>query len=83
MSNKLRRVLCPTPEEQKEDLKKRLKLWGEAVKEKSCSVCVHFYDDSTGVSTDYGCDLGGDYNDCAISRIGRGECDRWEKTAFK
>ena len=24
--------------------------------------------------------LGDDYNDCAISRIGRGECDRWEES---
>lgn len=79
MSNKLRRVLFPTTEELNEDRKRWMKFWEEAVKEKSCSVCVHFYDDSTGVSTDYGCDLGGDYNDIAISRINRGQCDRWEK----
>lgn len=37
----------------------------ESIKNKECCVCDHFYDYSTGVSTDYGCELP-DHNDYAI-----------------
>lgn len=80
MGNKLRRIFFPTEEERAEDFQKVKEVMRKAVEEKSCSVCTHFYDYSTGVSTNYGCELGDDYNNCAISRIGRGECDRWEES---
>ena len=80
MGNKLRRLFFPTEEELEEDFLEAKEEMRKAVEERCCSVCTHFYDYSTGVSTNYGCDLGDDYNDCAILRIGRGECDRWEKS---
>ena len=83
MSNKLRRLFFPTEEEIAEDRKKFIEMWEQGVEEKCCSVCVHFYDYSTGICTDYGCDLGDKYNDTAILRIGRGKCDRWEETTFE
>lgn len=79
MGNKLRRIFFPTEEEREEDRRVIKDLMRKAVEERCCSVCTHFYDYSTGVYTNYGCDLGDDYNDIAICRIGRGECDRWEK----
>ena len=80
MGNKLRRIFFPTEEELAEDFQKAKEEMRKAVEERRCSVCTHFYDYSTGVSTNYGCDLGDDYNDIAILRIGRGKCDSWEKS---
>lgn len=83
MSNLLRRTLFPTEEELAEDLRKAKEEIRKAVEERCCSVCTHFYDYSTGIYTNYGCDLGDDYNDTAILRIGRGKCDRWEEKTFE
>ena len=80
MGNKLRRIFFPTEAELAEDFQKAKEEMRKAVEERRCSVCTHFYDYSTGVSTNYGCDLGDDYNDIAILRIGRGKCDSWEKS---
>ena len=79
MSNLLRRTLFPTEEELAEDRKKFMEIWKQGVEERCCSVCVHFYDYSTGLSTNFGCDLGDEYDDIAILRIGRGNCDKWEE----
>ena len=39
MENKLRRIFCPTPEEQAEDREQYMKLYRELAKKKGCSTC--------------------------------------------
>lgn len=41
MDNKLRRIFCPTPEEQKEDFERLKKIHNELAKEKGCSTCKY------------------------------------------
>ena len=41
MSNKLRRIFSPTPEEQKEDFERYQKMYDELAKEKECSTCKY------------------------------------------
>lgn len=41
MANKLRRIFCPTPEEQKEDFERYKKLHDELAREKGCSTCKY------------------------------------------
>lgn len=63
MSNKLRRIFAPTPEEELEDLEKYKRFSERAYQEKSCSTCVEYIpvpDDLPGVVSAYpDCKRGG------------------------
>lgn len=53
MSNKIRRIFCPTPEEELEDVEKIAEI-REALKG-TCSACIHHEEsDLPGYFTDYG-----------------------------
>ena len=71
-----RRVFHPTSEEQKEDRLFWNNLIANARAKKLCCACIHFYDHSTSLSTEFGCELG--YDDTAICRKNEGKCAYWE-----
>ena len=41
MGNKLRRIFCPTPEEQREDFEELKRIHNELKIKKGCSTCIH------------------------------------------
>jgi len=83
MSNKLKRIFCPTPEELQEDIKRYQQLHDELKLQKGCITCKHYvhiqYLPGFVTGEEYKCDIGLNCDDALHFII---NCDSWEEEVF-